>query len=143
VDRGVFGTPEYMSPEQALGNATDARTDLYSVGVVLYECLTGKRPFHSDEENSLADAVVNRGIVSVRALAPYVPEQLDAVVTRALAKDPDERPQSARELQRDLVVFTRYLRDSRSGEGDVVLPLVRRRDTIPPSLGGRPGTSRE
>ena len=96
--RVPFGTPEYLSPEQIRGETVDGRADLYALGCVLYEMLTGRPPFAGDPV-----AVVYRHLEEIppppSARAPDVPEALDAIVTACLSKDPDQRPRSASELE--------------------------------------------
>jgi tetratricopeptide (TPR) repeat protein len=88
------GTPDYMSPEQAKGTAVDARTDLWSLGVVLFEMLTGRLPFVREHRGAVAHAVVNDPVPEM----PGVPEDLRQIVTKALAKDPADRWPSARAM---------------------------------------------
>jgi serine/threonine-protein kinase len=98
----VLGTAAYLSPEQAAGEEVTAATDLYSLGAVLYELLTGRAPL---EFGSLAEAAAKQReglIVPVRDLEPSVPEPLEATVMRCLARDPRFRPQSAAELADEL-----------------------------------------
>ncbi len=87
----VVGTPAYMAPEQARGGQADARSDLFSLGVVLYEALTGCRPFPSDDLATALDEVINLDPVPARERNFAVSPALDAVVRRALSKEPDER----------------------------------------------------
>ncbi|MBI2898285.1 MAG: protein kinase [Deltaproteobacteria bacterium] len=95
----VYGTPEYMSPEQATGSAVDARADLYSVGVVLYEMLCGRRPFESDSPVGLLGMHVTARPPppSEVASGAQIPTALEALVLRLLAKLPEQRCQSAGE----------------------------------------------
>ncbi|MDQ3812052.1 MAG: serine/threonine protein kinase [Chloroflexota bacterium] len=97
---GVIGTPEYMSPEQASGDRVDHRTDVYALGVMLFEMLTGERPFTAADPLGVLLKHVQAPVPSVRSLRPDLPDAVDRVVGRALAKDPNERYQSAGELAR-------------------------------------------
>lgn len=98
----ILGTAQYFSPEQARGEAVDARTDLYSTGVVLYELLTGKPPFHGETAVATAYQHVSATPTPPSRLNPAVTPALDAVVMHALAKDRFERFQSAGDFKRDL-----------------------------------------
>ncbi len=98
----VIGTPTYLSPEQAQGQAVDARSDIYSLGCVLYELLAGRPPFTGDTPVAIAYKQVNETPVPPSAHNPEVPPQLDAVVMKCLAKNPANRYQSAEELAADL-----------------------------------------
>lgn len=97
-----LGTPAYMSPEQVLGRSIDHRTDLWSIGVVLYELLSGKRPFDEKHEMSTTYAIVNEALKPVKSLRQEVRPRLDRIVTKALAKEPDRRYQFAEDLIVDL-----------------------------------------
>ena len=94
----VFGTPGYLSPEQALGQPADARSDLYSVGVVLFEMLTGERLFSGSDALALVRHHVSTTPRRPSSLAPTVSKALDALVAKVLAKRPADRPQTADEL---------------------------------------------
>ena len=94
----VVGTPDYMSPEQLLAETVDVRTDLYSAGVVLYECLTGRLPFVAKSPIALIAKLLNEEPVPPSTLNAEVPPALSALVARLLAKGPDDRPRSAAEL---------------------------------------------
>jgi serine/threonine protein kinase len=95
----VFGTPPYMSPEQCRGARTvDARTDVYALGIILYEMLTGRVPFEGDDVVRVLERHVTERPLDVRVLAPDVPAEVAAIVTRALAKLPDDRYQSMAEF---------------------------------------------
>ena len=90
--RGLVGTPAYMSPEQALGHAVDRRTDLFALGSVVYELLSGARPFQADSIGRLMTLITE---VAHPPLGPEVPERVARFVDRLLSKDPDDRPETA------------------------------------------------
>ncbi len=103
ISQGTLGTPEYMSPEQAQGQRMDGRSDIYSVGVVLYECLAGELPFPKTGEglSGLADVlqrVVEEAAAPVRNKRKDVPQWLDDVIQRCLSKRPEDRFTSAADL---------------------------------------------
>lgn len=100
----ILGTAQYFSPEQARGEGVDARTDLYSTGVVLYELLTGKAPFRGDTAVAVAYQHISEMPVPPSAINPAVSPALNAVVMHALAKDRGDRFQTAAEFQADLDV---------------------------------------
>ena len=97
-DRGFAGTIDYVPPEQIAGRPIDRRADVYSLGCVLYECLTGERPFERDSELALVFAHLNDPPPAVTDLRPELPEALDVVVATALAKEPGDRYASCGEL---------------------------------------------
>jgi len=98
----VLGTASYLSPEQAQGQPVDARTDIYSLGVVLYEMLTGRPPFSGDSPMAIAYKQVNATPPVPSSINPDVPPELDAVVMRALSKNPANRYQTGQEFAEDL-----------------------------------------
>ena len=98
----VLGTASYLSPEQAQGGPVDARTDIYSLGAVLYEMLAGRPPFMGDTPVAVAYKQVNETPVVPSQLNPDVPARLDAVVMKALSKNPSNRYQTADEFSADL-----------------------------------------
>ena len=95
----VVGTPAYMSPEQLLAEDVDGRSDLYSAGVVLYECLTGRLPFEAATPVSLIAKLLHDEPAPPATLNPEIPAVLSALILRLLAKSPDERPGTAAELR--------------------------------------------
>ncbi len=97
-----MGTISYMSPEQALGKPLDQRSDVFSLGVVLYEMLTGNRAFRGDTSAAVFDAILNRAPVAPMELNPGIPAELARIVNRALEKDPALRYQSTADLASDL-----------------------------------------
>lgn len=109
----IVGTVPYMSPEQAKGATVDARSDLFSVGVVLYECVAGKRAFVGGSLMEICAQIIHDDPPPLSLLSPNIPVELDRVVFRALAKEPDLRYQSIGELLEEL----RPMRDALSNEG--------------------------
>ena len=97
------GTPTHMAPERIVGQAADARADVWSCGVILYELVTGQNPFHADTASAVMYKVLQVSPDPPSALHPSLPSAIDAVVARALAKSPQERFQSAREFQGSLL----------------------------------------
>ncbi|MBN1202186.1 MAG: serine/threonine protein kinase [Anaerolineae bacterium] len=95
------GTPEYMAPEVAMGSPADHRADLYSLGVILYELLLGRLPFLHKSPHLTALAHVDEYVPRPRALHPEFPRKLEALLLKALEKDPDGRYQSAEDMCRD------------------------------------------
>jgi eukaryotic-like serine/threonine-protein kinase len=98
----VIGTAQYLSPEQARGERVDARSDLYSTGCLLYELLTGRPPFLGDSPVAIAYQHVRENPVPPSRIDPEVPQWADAIVLRAMAKDPRDRYQSAAEMRQDI-----------------------------------------
>jgi serine/threonine-protein kinase len=104
----VYGTPEYMAPEQALGNPVDARADIYALGVMTYEMLTGTRPFDADSKVKILGMQVTAPVPSMNDRAPdaNIPPELEALVKKLLAKEADERVQDPKELLEALQSLT-------------------------------------
>jgi DNA-binding response OmpR family regulator len=94
----VLGTPQYMSPEQALGRPVDVRSDLYAMGAILYECLAGRPPYVADSLAALVSLAADRTMIPLREFVPGVPEGLDALISQLLQFEADDRPASSREV---------------------------------------------
>jgi Tol biopolymer transport system component len=112
-DRTIVGTVPYMGPEQIEGREVDGRTDIFSFGVVLYEMVAGRRPFTGDSRAALMAAIVAGEPPVLSGVQPLTPPSLARLVGRCLAKDPEDRWQSARDLAFEL----RWIADSDSGVG--------------------------
>jgi serine/threonine protein kinase/Tol biopolymer transport system component len=104
----VMGTAHYMSPEQARGKEVDERTDTWSLGVVLYEMLTGRQPFDGETPSDIIGVILQRDPAPLSALTPDVPAELERIVAKALDKSKDERYQTAKDFQADLRRFKRH-----------------------------------
>lgn len=111
----MIGTPQYLSPEQIRGETLDGRSDLFSLGVVLYELLTGRLPFPGETLSTLVFQVLSDEPRPVLEIAPHVPQPLATVVSRLLAKERDERFASADELTEELARIERQLDGSDPG----------------------------
>ena len=119
----VLGSPKYMSPEQVMGKVTDQRSDIFSLGIMLYEMLTGRPPFSGENVNAIMYQTLNATPPQPSSMNPSVPDMLNFIVAKALAKKVDERYQNAKEFADDL----RACRDSLPQDAPVA-PAVR----VPP-----------
>jgi eukaryotic-like serine/threonine-protein kinase len=119
----VMGTSEYIAPEQARGELVDFRSDVYSLGAILYELCTGEVPYPGENPVSVAMRHLHEPVPSARAQRPDVPARLDAAIRKAMAKDPEERFRSMDELIVELEASLRGLGD---GEETIVLPAPAR-----------------
>jgi eukaryotic-like serine/threonine-protein kinase len=147
---GAFlGTPNYMSPEQFLGENTSGASDIFSLGIVLYQMLTSQKPFAADSESSLSKSVRTEKEPKVRALNPEVPRKLQKIVHKCLKKKPEARIGSAEELARELDKFIRSksrVEDRRqlaafanlSSEGDRTVTI----GSVQPAADAKPKTAK-
>ena len=101
----TIGTPDYMSPEQISGMELDARSDLYSAGVVLFECLTGRLPFEAESMYALMAKRLEEPPPDPRTINAEVPQSLAAVILKAMAKQPADRYQTAAGMHDALAVI--------------------------------------
>jgi eukaryotic-like serine/threonine-protein kinase len=150
----VLGTTAYISPEQFLATETDHRADLWALGVVLYEMVTGRLPWNGGDEREMVNAIVKRAPRPLSSLRPGVPQALERVVGRAMAKRPAERYQRADELRADLLAVGELVAQPATGrpyEQTVIeapLPPARERAPTRPSgrgeaAGGPPAAAAE
>jgi serine/threonine-protein kinase len=105
----IVGTPEYMAPEQACGQAVSPRTDLYAAGIIMFELLTGRLPFRGDSPMHVAIMQVQNAPPAPSSFVDGLPPELDALILRMLAKDPEQRPLSADLVARELKGIARML----------------------------------
>ncbi len=97
-----FGTPDYMAPEQIQGKRGDARTDVYALGTILYEMLTGTVPFRGDNALSIMNQHLTANPIPPRKLQPSIPLGIEAIILKSIRRNPDERYQSAKQFEHDL-----------------------------------------
>ncbi|MFH9069409.1 protein kinase domain-containing protein [Streptomyces alboflavus] len=141
----VVGTPQYLSPEQALGRGVDARSDLYSVGIMLFQLVTGRLPFEADSPLAIAYAHVQEEPVAPSSINRSLPPAIDAIVARALKKNPNERFPTAEAMRDECLRVAQSFQvaapsivpgaqtASGAGVGSAVFPPV---DTAAPAAGG-------
>ena len=98
----IKGTPAYMAPEQALGRASNPRSEIYSLGVIFYELLTGRQPYSDENPLAIAMKHVSDPLIPPRAVVPEIPEEVEKIVIRAMIKNPNERYSTAKDFLQDL-----------------------------------------
>jgi serine/threonine protein kinase/tetratricopeptide (TPR) repeat protein len=118
----TLGTVSYMSPEQVRGEELDIRSDLWSFGVVLYEMLSGKNPFHGDYEHSVMYSILNADLPPIVSKTGHIPAGLEGVLFRCLEKDPADRYQSVAELLKDLSDIAGLSLNKASKTGGLTVP---------------------
>jgi eukaryotic-like serine/threonine-protein kinase len=136
----ISGTPSYMSPEQVRGDELDARTDIFSLGLVIYEMATGRQAFGGGTGGAIIEAVLTRPPVSVRSINPEIPASLEAIIDKALCKDRDRRYQSAADILRDLQLLKREIDSGHTTREETAQPVLTS-STEPLSSAANPGPS--
>jgi serine/threonine protein kinase len=135
----ILGTASYMSPEQAEGKPVDPRSDVFTMGILLYEMLTGQRPFQGDTHMSTLTAVIRDDPRPVFEIRPELPREFARIVRRCLEKHPDRRYESARGVRYELEILREELV---SGEYGATTPVATVPGTVgPPSTGSQPSMS--
>jgi len=132
----ISGTPSYMSPEQVRGDGLDPRTDIFSLGLLLYEMATGRQAFSGGTGGIIIEAVLTRPPVPVRSINPAIPPRLEEIIDKALHKDRDQRYQHAADLRAELQRLKREL-DSGSRSGDEGSESAAISNASPPSSTGK------
>ena len=141
----IYGTPEYMAPEQALGATVDGRADLYALGIVAYEMLTGHRPFDGEGPLALIGMHITAPVppMAEKAPAAAIPPEVEALVRRLLAKESAERPADARELQDTTLALLAALAASGQVDARYLPPASLPRSSHESSPGASPGETRQ
>jgi len=120
----VLGTPQYMSPEQVLGQPVDARSDLFSLGVILYQMITGQKPFEADTLGTLLFRIATENPKPIGDLAPTVPASLQRIIDRLLAKKPEKRYQNGQEVTDALIKALKEIEEAeRTRDMPRIIPL--------------------
>jgi serine/threonine protein kinase/Tfp pilus assembly protein PilF len=138
----ISGTPSYMSPEQVRGDELDARTDIFSLGLVMYEMATGRQAFGGGTGGAIIEAVLTRPPVSVQSINPEIPASLEAIIDKALCKDRDQRYQNAADILRDLQLLKREIDSGHTAREESTQPVpTLTTGTLSPAANPGPSTS--
>jgi serine/threonine-protein kinase len=117
----LLGTPNYMSPEQAMGKPVDSRTDIYSLGAVMYEMLVARKPFQTEDPDTLLQHIAHKAPSAPHEIDPNIPGVLSRIVMKAMSKRPEKRYQTAEKMALDI---KRYLVRARSARNGVQIPVA-------------------
>jgi serine/threonine-protein kinase len=128
----MVGSPSYLSPEQILGDPISGKADLFLIGIVLYEMLTGTRPFRDEGSQTVFQSIRSGKFIPVRKMRSSVPAALDRIVRRCLEKDPEKRYSSVKDLVKDLESFLGGYRSSHIE--DLILHFLDREALLSPSI---------
>ncbi|HEX6895086.1 MAG TPA: serine/threonine-protein kinase, partial [Bryobacteraceae bacterium] len=132
AEGSILGTVNYMSPEQAEGKPVDGRSDIFSLGAVLYEMLTGRRAFQGDSDIATLSAVLRDEVMPISSLAPGVPAELQNLVNGCLRKDPNARWQTMKEVELELIAIKRrWESGTRQADQPVLNTVVEQPKSIP------------
>jgi eukaryotic-like serine/threonine-protein kinase len=134
----ISGTPSYMSPEQIRGDSLDARTDIFSLGLVLYEMATGRQAFSGGTGGAIIEAVLTRSPVSARSINPEIPVRLEEIINKALCKDREQRYQHAAEIRTDLQQLERGPESGWRAVAAITVSAPMPATTHPQSAGNQP-----
>ncbi len=112
----MLGTPAYMSPEQVAGKKVDGRSDIFSLGVVLFELLSGRKPFTGEDMTSLMYQIAREKQLSITSVSPRVPQVVEKIIDRALEKEPEKRYQRGQAMAAHLRQVISRIDELRAGK---------------------------